>query len=364
MPDELLSSWLVRIANVYQIKLHTLCHAIWPYKQIWTRNIDNSVDDEIINTLSDYTATPYNRIYNMTLKSFQGNIFEKHIQNGNTKWVLPLGRYHRINKMPGQQFCQLCLKEDIIPYYRRSWRLGFITSCSKHKTILQNTCSQCGSPINFHRIPTESDSLIVCSECKSKFIESTYVSSKASSKLSQFQRIIQTTMENGWIDIPGTGPVYSHLFFDVLHQILKILSTGKIANTIRSIVCSEANLPFFEVDFDSKLRMIERLDTLTRANLLTLAAWLVADWPDRFVWIFKNNKVYQSPLLKDFNNAPFWYWYVVHYKLNGATYSPTDLEIIAAKQFLRSSGRPFTKTELAKVLGASDPFRKHPNRTV
>ena len=38
--DELLSSWLRRIALGNSAKLHSFCHAVWPGLQIWNRDID------------------------------------------------------------------------------------------------------------------------------------------------------------------------------------------------------------------------------------------------------------------------------------------------------------------------------------
>src|SRR5205814_803631 len=51
----------------------------------------------------------------------------------------------------GQQFCPLCLHEDKEPYYRKRWRLAFMTCCEIHAVALLDRCPQCGSPVNFHR---------------------------------------------------------------------------------------------------------------------------------------------------------------------------------------------------------------------
>ena len=42
LPDELLSSWMVRIAGQHGLKLHTFASAVWPGISIWNRDIDRS----------------------------------------------------------------------------------------------------------------------------------------------------------------------------------------------------------------------------------------------------------------------------------------------------------------------------------
>lgn len=50
--DELLSSWLVRLAMSHGLKLHTFCSIALPLKQIWTRDIDKAPNTGLIGELS------------------------------------------------------------------------------------------------------------------------------------------------------------------------------------------------------------------------------------------------------------------------------------------------------------------------
>ena len=49
--DELLSSWLRRIALGNSAKLHSFCHAVWPGLQIWNRDIDGLAPPRLMEGL-------------------------------------------------------------------------------------------------------------------------------------------------------------------------------------------------------------------------------------------------------------------------------------------------------------------------
>jgi len=149
--DELLSSWLVRLAMAHGLKLHTFCSTVWPGKQIWNRDIDKCADEALLDVLSRKTAVSRSDVSRTTLAAYEGYVYERHNANGNTLWIMPLGVYHRTRTGFGLQYCPKCLSEDDVPYYRRCWRLAFITCCETHAVTLLDRCNQCGAAVNFHR---------------------------------------------------------------------------------------------------------------------------------------------------------------------------------------------------------------------
>src|SRR5947209_10971922 len=149
--DELLSSWLVRLAWAHGVKLHTFCSLAWPGKQIWNRDIDKSADAEMVEVLSTKTGTNIERARATTLAAYENVLYEKHNLFGPTSWIMPVGIYHRRRRQFGLQYCPHCLAEDKEPYYRRKWRLAFIVTCERHHIVLHDRCPRCEKPINFHR---------------------------------------------------------------------------------------------------------------------------------------------------------------------------------------------------------------------
>lgn len=165
LPDELLSSWLARLSRAHGLLLHTFCDIAWPRKAIWNRDVDKLADKEIVRLLAQKTGTSYERAFATTLAAFEGYLYEKHNPYGSTPWLMPLGIYHRLRKRRGLQYCPACLTEDPDPYFRRHWRLAFVTVCVKHGLELLDCCVRCRSPVNFHRVKADAP-LSQCYRCK------------------------------------------------------------------------------------------------------------------------------------------------------------------------------------------------------
>src|SRR6185369_2217960 len=163
--DELLSSWLVRLARSNGLRLHTFCDIAWPHKAIWNRDIDKSADDQILTLIAAKTATPIKRAFQTTLQAYESWLYEKHNPAGNTKWIMPVGIYHRIRRRYGMQCCTRCLADDTEPYFRRPWRIAFVTACEIHKCMLIDKCPSCDSPIIYHRCSLDLESISLCSGC-------------------------------------------------------------------------------------------------------------------------------------------------------------------------------------------------------
>lgn len=150
MPDELLSSFLLRAAKMHGAIPHTFCSIHFPGHAIWNRDIDRNPDRILLENIMEVSKQNFDVIEAMT--------FRKHSQlfggsPGVVPWVLPVGVWHRKRKDHGLQFCPLCLREGMM-YYVRSWRMAFTTRCAKHKILLLDACNQCDAPLAPHRSPS------------------------------------------------------------------------------------------------------------------------------------------------------------------------------------------------------------------
>ncbi|MFA6699756.1 MAG: TniQ family protein, partial [Thiomicrospira sp.] len=75
-PDELLSSWLVRIAHGNGEKVQSFCHHEFGIeRQIWNRDIDRQAPEWLLTILSERTATTIERVKQTTLKRYEGVLF-------------------------------------------------------------------------------------------------------------------------------------------------------------------------------------------------------------------------------------------------------------------------------------------------
>lgn len=365
--DELLSSWLVRLARGHGVKLHTFCSVIWPGGQVWNRDIDKCAGESLLSVLTRRTGTSGAAVAETTLRAYQGRVYEKHNPLGNTTWIMPVGVYHRTRKRFGLQFCPRCLAEAAEPYYRRSWRLAFVTFCEIHHVPLFDRCPQCRAPVNFHRYElgdrnrVTAESITLCYACRYDLRETSVapVEGPAECRVLEFQKSLTKMVGQGWAWVEGHGAVYSHLYFTVLRQMMKVFATGRRATALRECVNRALATGTPAPTLTRRDRDIERLGVGERRKLLDMALYLLTEWPWRFIHLCKTYRVWSAALLRELNPAPFWYWRVIHDHLYRIPYTPSDEEIRSAIAYLNRRGIPLNKKHISRCLGTNnDVFRK------
>jgi len=303
--DELFSSWLFRLATKNVTKAHTFCRFHLPGRNIWNRDIDRLVSDITIERLSLLTEIPFQTIYQLTIRSYENQVFEHCNNNTKQKWVLPLGIYHRTWKNNGLQFCPWCLSKDQEPYFRKSWRLGLSVACTNCRTLLHDCCPSCCSPITFFRTDLGFKNSIApkkittCSRCNFD-LRDTPRYPPVIGTIGFQTKINNTLMTRRWHE---QYPSYE--YFDVLYQILKILrSKSKCFQSFNSLVASGENL---RVSRLSEKRDFEKINTIEREHLLRIGSWILEEWPTRFVELCKESKLTTSIVLKDSKSLPRWF---------------------------------------------------------
>lgn len=363
--DELLSSWLVRLAMRHGLKLHTFCSMAWPKKSIWNRDPDKSADEELITVLSARTGCPVERAGAATLAAYEGRLYERHNPYGNTPWIMPVGVYHRTRRHFGLQFCPRCLDEDREPYYRRGWRLAFVTFCEQHRVPLSDRCPRCFEAVNFHRDEmghrdqAMAHSLTRCHACKFDLrrTDAEPITKNEDARVVEFQERLAEALRRGWIEVPLHGPVYSHLYFTVLHQLMRLCAAGKKSAALREAVGRALKLE--PPGFLTTGRDIERMGIGARRRALDMARHLLEEWPHRFVRLCRENKVWSSVLLRDLEPVPWFYWGVIYEHLYRVSYTPSDQEIRSAIAHLKRRGASLCKKSISRCLGTNnDVFRK------
>lgn len=366
--DELLSSWIVRLALAHGLKLHTFCSLAWPGKQIWNRDVDKSDDQEVVKLLSVRTGTSLDRARATSLAAYESVLYEKHNRLGPSPWIMPIGVYHRTRRKFGLQFCPLCLAEDKQPYYRRKWRLAFVAVCEKHEIQLHDRCPECGAAVNFHRYELRhqrkvaSHPLTLCPGCNFKLhrVERQQIL-RATSEEANFTSMLLRAAADGFTQVSEDVVTYSCLFFAGLRQLMKILAMRdkRITDLRRAMVKTykiEAYVPA-----KTKAVDVQELEVEARRKLLGFARCLLEEWPKRFVELSGNFKVWSSVWLRHLDPparahvlpAPFWYWSVIHDHLYRAKYCPSNEERKEAIKHLRLKGMVVNKSALARLLGVA-----------
>ncbi|MDR7927032.1 TniQ family protein [Acidithiobacillus thiooxidans] len=166
LPDEIISSWLVRAALAQGCDPMVLTGEIWPKWRIWTRDVDRFLDENPLTRLVAPSGIPLSFFRETTLKKFAGQISGKILPaKAVWPWILALGA-RNTKRRSGLQYCPACLRADSIPYFRLQWRFAWHAGCAQHHCILLDRCPHCRAPLEPHRLRAEDSLVAVCASCK------------------------------------------------------------------------------------------------------------------------------------------------------------------------------------------------------
>ncbi len=356
--DELLSSWLVRLAHANGYKVMTMCTVLFGYRRpIWNRDIDKLAPADVITDLAEATGTSVERVKETTLKNFECTVFKKLNISGGSRWVLPLGIFHRKRKRFGLQYCPVCLSEDNKPYFRRKWRLGFITVCTKHKILLKDRCDHCGVPVIPHRVDMISKSVfpkdldnIKCFSC-GKLLTDPKGLEIVDKNVVQYQHKWEKSIDDGWIEWAGNHSMYSFLFFDGLRS----LCGGLIRKTERHRTSMLSN-ELSDVIVNKKFMELEYASVNERYVLIKVVLKLISDWPNSFIDIVNKYKLRSCILTNEQEDIPYWYQSVLRHLLNKNDAIPKNeiqsiIEYVERKHGYYSNGLAYMESghDLSKL---------------
>ncbi|MHA1998876.1 MAG: TniQ family protein [Promethearchaeota archaeon] len=148
--DELLSSWLVRVALANYATLSEFLKSInnvdteliqIPLKTAswWNYDFDRKCNKLLRAILMRNLGITRQKIVDMTIEDFEKNLFHLFI----------VGYMH--SKWGGLRYCPRCFEEEPA-YFRRSWKLKFITCCPEHNILLRNKCPTCKEPLSIRKL--------------------------------------------------------------------------------------------------------------------------------------------------------------------------------------------------------------------
>ena len=134
--DELLSSWLHRLALANGLAPRHLSDVLGLGAGMWSARLDGVLADGTLDVLHRQTGVARARIAMMTLGAGPG-----------IRLLLPLRHVASRKAATWLQFCPDCLAGDEAPYFRRRWRWATRISCWEHGCGLRDRCPHCGDGI-------------------------------------------------------------------------------------------------------------------------------------------------------------------------------------------------------------------------
>ena len=312
LPDELLSSWLVRLTNGHGLKVQTFCNLLFGNRlQVWNRDIDRLAPAWLLDTLVLHTGTPAAIAYATTLKIYEGVLFQAPRTSGHLPWIQSLMIYHRTRAGFGQQFCPACLAEGGAPYYRKTWRLAIKTMCVRHHCMLLDRCPNCAAPVAFFRMDmgrdaddAQGDALAACYRCAFDLATAMRVDPPVC-ELEAFANLWHIIKALDEFSNGRCAQIDADELAVLRHLVMLMLSRRRHVQ-LRAYLAETFGVadPVTEI---TKRTAFESLPVDVRHVLLQWGAWLLNEPKSRLGDAVRRGGILYNHLLRDFEAAPRWY---------------------------------------------------------
>lgn len=292
-PGELLSSWLVRFAHAHGLRVESMCSLLFGRSSpIWNRDIDRSISDEMLTQLSLASGHDLTLFRRCKLQSFEGIVSERVNSRGTSAGILPLGVYHRKRTRASLMYCPQCLRTDPYSFYRKAWRISWVTTCGVHGLKLLDRCPQCNAPIAPHRVDmkwrmqTSVGSVLhcCCHQCGAdlRWAQAPVATAEELSAESWVEHALQF----GWVAM-GDSVVYASAFF---------------AGITALVLAIHGRIQWQGLDM-SPLQQ--------RRDLISGACSLLPEWPTRFLQRCAEKHWTAVDLAPSRKQLPYWLHKVV-----------------------------------------------------
>jgi len=308
LPDELLSSWIVRIAEANGVKLETMTHLLFGlYLLPWNRDIDRLAPKWLLKGICAHTGTPYWDAYRTTLAGYRTRLYPHRQDSGQLRWILPV----KINSTKrygyGMQYCPACLATDKEPYFRRKWRVAFHTFCPEHRIMLHDCCPACGAAITFYRRDfgrgiDEAGEICLCYQCQFDLCAAPHEPVTIYDDDS-FQLYVEMLQALG--GAARDAGQFNLKFHAVVHQLCKVMLSVGNHDQFRQYIAKRLGVepaPALRKKIPFEQRRI-----FDRHQMVSFALWLLAAPEERIRGGWEAKAVRFNLLLKDFSGAPRWF---------------------------------------------------------
>jgi len=309
LPDELLSSWIVRVAQANGIKLQTLCWMLFGNeKSPWNRDIDRSAPPWLLQALSEHTGTNYWDIFHTTLATYRTRLYSRRQSSGQLRWILPVNNYGMRHTGFGQQFCPVCLATDPVAYFRKQWRIALFTYCPIHQVELHDACPSCAAPVVHYRgdFGKELDAawpMFVCHACGFDLCKAELKPAYFPSD--ELHQMFDAMLESLCGPVAEAGK-FNLGFFAVVHQFCRIMGMGQNQGKLLRYVLEQIGDPVSVMQPAGRVTIEERRRD-ERHWWLLCSLWLMIDLETRLRDAWGAKAVRYNLMVKDFRFRPAWY---------------------------------------------------------
>lgn len=279
LPDELLSSWLMRTALAQGCEPLVLTGEVWPGWRIWTLDLDRCRDATHLTALAGVSGIPLDALRRASLADVARAIHGCSPPGRAVwPWILTLGSRNR-RRRGGLQYCAACLRDDTRPYYRMQWRFAWHTACGIHGCELRDRCPGCAAALEPNRLSARDRDLGVCARCKADLHDP-----PARPLLSQRSLLLQRDADRVVLDgvgLWGETVLTASEWFALARYFVSMLRRAGMVSSSALTAMTQTLLGGSDVPPPTATGLaLELLEVEERARLLACAWTLMQAGPD------------------------------------------------------------------------------------
>lgn len=349
--DELLSSWFARLAYAHHTHPQTFINLYFGLSNrgLFKNNIDISLDVTLLQQIQTMCNNKID-IFKLTLKTYSGYLQEDDINIPSNRFFSPI------------RYCPICLREDKIPYFRKSWKLAFSSICLKHDCFLYASCSTCNEPLSILKMYKDKLPFIYCHKCGFELkkarkigLRDKYLSAKNS------QQEILRILHQGYAKFHDSI-VYSFCFFDTINQLAKMILLKQNFGFIEKHRLFELIQNCKERKFNTSKSIYIQLDVKESFALFGLIWHLFEEYPKNLEQFIYENSLTHWDMVKEIRYLSFWYDNLVNniiprYVAFGDLITLEEIE--NGKTYLISHGLEVTKANLSRLFDNINYFANY-----
>jgi hypothetical protein len=283
--DEIFTSWFARLSYGNISDPYRLATYLFGSYPLFNVDSDLGLPHSIVENISQKLGISEDRISHSFLSSLVGNFLTHISSNGHNPQILSCRIVGQIRRKYGQQFCPQCLKDDAQPYFRKQWRLTYFTVCTKHQIVLSDRCMGCGSPVNYHKLTFFHAHIAYCYNCGRDLYKQTEYPVFPEDPIAWLQSRLDQGYSVGWIELNESTVLRTPLFLDGIRYLLQSWLSSRSSEYLVELVSNFRKEKFRRLKAEGITRRGSMLSVLQRYRLLNEIAWLLMDWPNRFVRI-------------------------------------------------------------------------------
>jgi hypothetical protein len=296
--DEILSSWMLRIAAGNDQSVRRLCG--WLGDDQPVRALDwIAHTNPLIESIAEAVGVEKEQVIECLPSSLHGLYRTPVYRPGRASpmpWRLWQGTSH--GNM-GNQYCPTCLRET--GHHQLPWPIAIYTCCLRHSCFLRESCPHCGKPfrgasrfLNSNFVNPGKD-LQRCAYCN-RSVANYAPSERADKKTLRLCHVLGSLV----------GKSSCEIFFGVLARLLYVMCRpSALAEDLRSQMLPDSHQITSRHPSGAPMNF-EYLDVKSRAYMLQAVVSLFADWPYYLIEILRStNRLHHH--LHLFKDLPSWY---------------------------------------------------------